>query len=351
MLKEFTENYHKKLDFLFETKALNEEKLNHFKKRGVQLFDTNKDLGCYHLSKTLPYVVIGASNGYVDKMNVPYQATSFIAGEAYNQNSGTFAYKITGKQGGGIRLLTGGSRKVGDSIFASLHRILVGNRAIMVTINNMMESHAQIWSWEFFGKHLEGNNNNNPHIYRELLNLSKKFVDNSKFHFVISIRTIKSITSSNFIELYNNGEIAMLNPENNLKVVIVTTLPVYHFLSKFIQESHSISYIITGESFDIKTGLKVLRKKFEVKLLLNDGGRIMSNSIRDYGILGEERVTLEPFNPLTLDYKIDSNCILGKKGSGLDNSEIEHSILLDSIPIGDEKANVYLYPMDENKIF
>jgi hypothetical protein len=350
LLKEFTENYHKRLDLLFEKKALNEGELYHFKKRGVQLFDTNKDLGCHHLSQTLPYVVIGASNEYVDKMNVPYQATSFIAGEAYNQNSGIYAYKIIGKKGGGIQLLTGGSRKLGDNIFASLHRILVGNRAIMVTINNMMENHAQIWSWEFFGKHLIGNKDN-PHVYNELLNLSKKFVDNGKFHFVVSIRTIKSITGSNFIELYNNGEIAMLNPKNNLKVVIVTTLPIYHFLSKFIQESHLISYIITGETFDIKTGLEILRKKFEVKLLLNDGGRIMSNSVREHGILGEERVTLEPFNPLTLDYTIDSNCILGKKGSGLDKSEIEHSILLDSVPIGDEKTNVYLYPMDENKIF
>jgi hypothetical protein len=97
--------------------------------------------------------------------------------------------------------------------------------------------------------------------------------------------------------------------------------------------------------------LEILRKKFEVKLLLNDGGRMMSNSIREHGILGEERITLEPFNPLTLGYTIDSSCILAKKGSGLDNSEIEHSILLDSIPISDEKANVYLYPMDENKIF
>lgn len=351
MLKEFTENYHKKLDLLFETKALNQEKLDHFKKRGVQLFDTDKDLGCHHLSKILPYVLIGASNEYVDKMSVPYQATSFIAGEAYSQNSGIYAYKVIGKQGGGIQLLTGGSRKVGDNIFASLHRILVGNRAIMVTINNMMENHAQIWSWEFFGKHLVGSNDNHPNIYNELLNLSKKFVDESKFHFVVSIRSFKSITSSDFIELYKNGEIAMLNPKNNLKVVIVTTLPIYNFLSRLVQESHLISYIITGETFDIKAGLEILRKKFEVKLLLNDGGRIMSNSIRDYGILGEERVTLEPFNPLTLDYTINSNCILGKKGSGLDNSEIEHSILLDSIPIGDEKTNVYLYPMDENKIF
>ncbi len=241
--KDFIENYHKQLDFLYDKKTLNQEKLYHFKKRGVQFFDTDKDLKCYHLSKILPYIVIGASNEYIDKMKVPYQATSFVAGEVYSQNSGIYAYKIIGKQGGGVKLLTGGTRKLGDNIFASLHRILVGNRAIMVTINNMMENHDQIWSWDFFGKHLF---DKNPLIYNDLLNLSKKFVDKSKFHFIISIRTFESMNKLNFIELYNNNKIAMLNPENNIKVIIITTLQIYNFLSKFIKESSLISYIITG---------------------------------------------------------------------------------------------------------
>ncbi|MER5174843.1 MAG: hypothetical protein ABJB76_07160 [Candidatus Nitrosocosmicus sp.] len=346
--KDFLENYHKRLEFLYEIKTLNEEKFYHFKKRGFQFFDTEKDLDCYNLSKILPYVIVGASNEYVDKMKVPYQATSFIAGEVNAQNSGIYAYKIIGKQGGGVQLLTGGSRKLGDNIFASLHRILIGNRAIMVTINNMMENRDQIWSWEFFGKHLL---DKNTLIYNDLLNLSKKFVDNNKFHFIISIRTFESINKLNFVELYNHNKIAMLNPENNIKVVIITTLEIYNFLSKFIKESSLIFYIITGESFEMQTGLEILRKKFDIRYLLNDGGRIMSNSIRDCGILGEERVTLEPFNSATIDYIINSNCILGKKGSGLDKSEIVYSILLDSQSINDEKTNVYVYPMNENKIF
>jgi hypothetical protein len=348
MLKDFIKNYHKKLDFLYDSKNLDEEKLYHFKKRGVQFFDTDKDLNCHHLSKLLPYVVIGASNEYVDKMNVPYQSTSFVAGEVYSQNSGIYAFKIMGKQGGGVKLLTGGSRKLGDNVFASLHRILVGNRAIMVTINNMMENNDQIWSWEFFGKHLL---DKDTLIYNDLLKLSKKFVDNSKFHFIISIRTFESIDKLNFVEMYNNKKIAMLNPENNIKVIIITTLQIYNFLSKFIKESSLIFYIITGENFEIQTGLEILRKEFDIKYLLNDGGRIMTNSIMECGILGEERVTLEPFNSITLDYTINSNCILGKKGSGHDSCEINHSILLDSQYMGDEKMNVYIYPMDDNKIF
>jgi hypothetical protein len=346
--KNFIENYHKHLEILFESKILGEENLVHFKKRGIQFYDTDKDLNCYNLSKILPYIVVGASSGYIDKMSVPYQATSFVAGEVYSQNSRIYAYKIMGKKGGGVTLLTGGTRKIGDNVFASLHRILFGNQAIMVTINNMMENHDQIWSWDFFGKHLI---DNNPLVYKELFNLSQQFVKKSKFHFIISIRTFESMTRSNFIDLYKDNKIAMLNPENKIKVIFITTYEIYNFLSKIIKESSLIYYIITGDSFEMLDGLRKLRKEFDIKYLLNDGGRIMSNSIRDSEILGEERVTLEPFNSQTLDYTIDKNCLLGQKGNGLDNNEIEKSILLDSQLINKEKANVYIYNMNENKIF
>jgi hypothetical protein len=348
MQKEFIGNYHRKLDYLYEKKTLTKQELDHFRKRGIQLFDTSKDLNCNHLSKILPYVVLGASDEYVDKMKVPYQATSFIAGEVYAPNSGKYAYKIPGQKGGGVILLTGGVRKLGDNVFASLHRILVGNRAIIVTLNNMMENHNQIWSWEFFGKNVK---NSNPLVYQDLLDLSAKFVDHSKFHFIVSIRTINSIVNSNFVGLYNKNEIAMLNPENRVQVIFITTFEIYDYLSKIVRESNLISYIVTGESFEINLGLETLRKKYGVRYLLNDGGRIMSNSVRELGILGEERITLEPFNSLTLGYTIGSDCILGENGSGLDNSEVECSILLNSTPINDEKTNVYLYPMDEGKIF
>ncbi|HVH96929.1 MAG TPA: hypothetical protein VM682_08300, partial [Bacillus sp. (in: firmicutes)] len=311
-------------------------------------YDTDKDLNCHNLSKLLPYIVTGASSEYIDKMSVPYQATSFVAGEVYSQNSGIYAYKLIGKKGGGVTLLTGGTRKIGDNVFASLHRILFGNKAIMVTINNMMENHEQIWSWDFFGKHLI---DKNPLLYKELFNLSQRFVEKSKFHFIISIRTFESMARSKFIDLYKDNKIAMLNPENNIKVIFITTYEIYNFLSKIIKESSLISYIITGDSFEMLTGLRKLRKEFDIKYLLNDGGRIMSNSIRDSEVLGEERVTLEPFNSQTLDYTIDKNCLLGQKGKGLDNNEIEKSILLDSQLINNEKANVYIYSMNENKIF
>ncbi|MGN6708575.1 MAG: hypothetical protein ACTHKF_04435 [Candidatus Nitrosocosmicus sp.] len=345
--KNFIENYHNNLDILYEKKKITIEKIEHFKKRGVQFYDTAKDLGCYNLSRILPYIVLGASTDYINKMSLPYQATSFVAGEVYSKNSGIFAYKIIGKRGGGIQLLIGGSRKLGDNVFASLHRILIGNQAIMVTINNMMQNHDQIWSWDFFAKHLI---DSNPSIYRDLADLSSKFINKSKFHFVISIRTFESIAKLNFIESYNKNKIAVLNAENNIKVIIITTYDIYNYLSKVIKESSLISYIITGDNFEMAKGLKKLRKEFGIKYLLNDGGRIMSNSIRDDGILSEERITLEPFNPITLDYTINSDCILGKNGSGIDNTEIQKAILLDSQKINDEKLNIYIYSMDENKV-
>ena len=340
-------NYFDKLGLLFENKLLDYNTFTHYKKRGIKIYDTNRDLKCSHLSKIIPYIVIGASDEFVNKMSVPYQATSFIAAKAFSPNSGIFVFKLLGLRGGGVTLLTGGNRKLGDNIFASLHRMIIGNQAIIVTVNNMMENYGQIWSWDFFGKHLE---DQYPALYSDLLNLSKKFVRPENSYFVISIRSVESIAESHLVEFYEKNKIAMLNPKNNQKVIILTTSTVYANLSKIIKESNLITFIDTGEKFDIHKGLQILREKYGVKYLLNDGGRKMSESIRAEGLLGEERVTLEPFNPATLDYDIDDTCILGKKGWGVDKSELKGSILLDSLKIDDEKANVYVYPLDEYRV-
>ena len=340
-------NYFDKLGLLFENKQLDYDTFTHYKKRGIKIYDTNRDLKCSHLSKIIPYIVIGASDEFVNKMSVPYQATSFIAAKAFSPNSGIFVFKLLGLRGGGVTLLTGGNRKLGDNIFASLHRMIIGNQAIIVTVNNMMENYGQIWSWDFFGEHLE---DQYPALYSDLLNLSKKFVRPENSYFVISIRSVESIAESHLVEFYEKNKIAMLNPKNNQKVIILTTSTVYANLSKIIKESNLITFIDTGEKFDIHKGLQILREKYGVKYLLNDGGRKMSESIRAEGLLGEERVTLEPFNPATLDYDIDDTCILGKKGWGVDKSELKGSILLDSLKIDDEKANVYVYPLDESRV-
>lgn len=352
--------YFEKLDFLFEKNLLSKKTLDHFQKRGIKVIDTLTDLGCPKLSKVLPHVVIGASDSFVDRMCVPYQATSFIAAEAFSPNSGVYAFKLLGVKGGGVTILTGGSRKLGDNVFASLHRMILGNNAIIVTVNNMMENHGQIWSWDFFGKHLKPEY---PEIYDELLNLSKRLVKPDNFYFVISIRSLESISRSGLLEHYKRNEIAMLDPKNRQKVIIMTTRSIYKYLSPIIKESDLVSYLQTGDDnsdddadaddeFDIYEGLKMLRRKYGIRYLLNDGGRKMSESIRDTGLLAEERITLEPFNPATLGYSIDESCILGKKGLGLDGTELEKAILVNSTRIeDDEQANVYVYALDESKAF
>ena len=162
------------------------------------------------------------------------------------------------------------------------------------------------------------------------------------------------------MEHYKRNEIAMLDPKNRQKVIIMTTHSIYKYLSHIIKESELVSYLQTGDDdndndddeFDMDEGLRMLRRNYDIKYLLNDGGRKMSESIRDTGLLAEERITLEPFNSATLGYSIDDSCILGKKGLGLDGSELEKAFLVNSTSIEvDEQANVYVYALDESKVF
>ncbi len=334
--------YLDRLANLFEAGQIDQNTVIQYRNRGLKVYDAVNDLNCPYLSRVIPYVVIGASDSFVNDLTVPYQATSFIAAEAFSPNSGTFVFKLLGLKGGGVTILTGGSRKLGDNVFASLHRIIVGNNAIIVTVNNMMENHTQIWSWDFFGNYLRSEH---PKIYDELLNLSKRFVNSDDFYFVISVRSLESVSKSRLLEFYEKNEIAMLNPKNKQRVVILTTDIIHETLSKVIKESDLISYVCTGEKLDMGKGLQILRRDYGIKYLLNDGGRKMSESMRQDGLLAEERITLEPFSLATLKHNIDDSCILGKKGLGIDGSELKGSLLLDSIRIGDERANVYVYPL------
>jgi hypothetical protein len=72
--------------------------------------------------------------------------------------------------------------------------------------------------------------------------------------------------------------------------------------------------------------------------------------MRDLGLLAEERVTLEPFPGKRIipePDEIDPSSIMAMDGLGLDGKELEQSILVHSITIGREKANVYAYPLNE----
>ena len=82
----------------------------------------------------------------------------------------------------------------------------------------------------------------------------------------------------------------------------------------------------------------------------------MTNGFKENGVIGEERITLEPYPGkefLDFDNKNNyllQNCTLGMKGTGLDGSELNDGLLAYSININDEeKANVYVYPLYDKK--
>ena len=87
-------------------------------KRGLKVISPSNDYGLYDLGEILPEIVIGASEEYICNMKVPYQATSYIAARTGMSGKPTYIYKINDRPGGGVLSLTGGVRKLGDSLFA-----------------------------------------------------------------------------------------------------------------------------------------------------------------------------------------------------------------------------------------
>jgi hypothetical protein len=171
------------------------------------------------------------------------------------------------------------------------------------------------------------------------------------FSYIVIAHSNRTFKQVNLLQEYKKNEIAVLNPNNKIQVIFVTSQNGYDYAAKTIPESDLVNYIITGEECDIYNAMLTFRRKYSVNIMLNDGGRIMSNVVRHSGLLGEERITLEPYPGNGLIHnEIDPTSILGKKGIGLDGNEPEGTILLHSNDIGDEKANVYLYPLDEQKI-
>jgi len=343
----FEYKYRENLKSLADDKKITQNQLDHFIKRGIQIVSPTNDFDLKSLGKMLPKIVIGASDDYISRMRVPYQATSFIAANT-NVNEDSYIYKIPGKNAGGVCLLSGGKRKSGDNAFASINRLLIGHKAIMVSAVNLMVNKNQIWNWKFFGDNFK---ESNLDIYEDLLKLELIKKRSNQFCYIVIARSDRTMKRVNLLEEYKKNEIAVLNPNNKIKVIFVTSQSGYDYAAKTIPESDLVNYIITGEEFLIYKAMLTLRKKYAVDIMLNDGGRNMSNGVRDAGLLGEERVTLEPYPGIgVIPNEIDPTSILGKKGIGLDGNEVEGTILIHSNEIGDEKANVYLYPLDEQKI-
>ena len=339
--------YKKQLSLLLDNGVISEELYRHFIIRGLKVVSPSNEFVLDYLGKILPEIVIGASSDYVSKMKVPYQATSYVAARTKESGKAVYIYKIPHKPGGGVLSLTGGIRKLGDSIFASTHRILLGTKAMMISADNLVVNKEHIWNWQFFGNAIK---ESNPNIYEDLIKLREKVVTNSMFHQIVVARSDKTFRRLKFANLCQKNQIRILDPKNGIKVVFLTNESGYEYASRFLPESDLIHYVITGKEFDMYLAMIQIRRLYGIDMILNDGGRIMSNSVRDLGLLGEERVTLEPYPGdqfVPQRDKIDSKNVLGIEGTGIDGGEIKNAIKVHSTRIRDELANVYLYLLDE----
>lgn len=342
-----TSRYKRQLSLLLDNEVISEELYHHFNNRGLKVISPLNDFGLDYLGEILPEIVIGASSDYINKMKVPYQATSYVTAKTGKSGKGTYIYKLIGRPGGGVLSLTGGIRKLGDSVFASTHRILLGTKAMMISADNLVVNKEHIWNWQFFGNAIK---ESNPNIYEDLIKLRDKIGTKSMFHQFVVARSDKTFRRLKFANLCQKNQIRILDPKNGIKVVFLTNESGYEYASRFLPESDLIHYVITGKEFDMYLAMIQIRRSYGIEIILNDGGRIMSNSVRDLGLLGEERVTLEPYPGdqfVSQRDKIDSKNVLGIEGTGIDGGELKNAIKVHSTRIRDELANVYLYGLDE----
>jgi hypothetical protein len=349
--KGFELHYKSSLHSLFECGRITDQQLEHFLKRGIQILNPAADFGLDALGQILPEIVISAHPSYIKKMKIPYQATSFLAASTRVSAPVSYVYKLPGKVAGGVPLLSGGKRGIGDNVFASTHRILLGSKAVIISALNLMVNKDKIWNWKFFGNFVK---ESRPDVYQDLDRLDKKLNQKKSMSQVVIARSDCTFKRLKIVEEYRNNKIAVLDPENNIKVIFLTNQRGYDYASKAIVESDLVQYVTTGDHFDGLEALKDLRRKFRIEILLNDGGRQMSNGFRDLGILAEERITLEPFpgKKIIPDVEeIDPTSIMAMDGLGIDGNELEHALRISSIKIGEERANVYSYPLNESLIF
>jgi len=347
--------YESKLYSLLEKNKISEEQFDHFLRRGIQIILPSHDFGLSSLGRILPEIVIGASTTYISTMKIPYQATSYLAANIKKENNdkdtrSSYIYKLPGKPAGGVPLLTGGKRKIGDNVFASTHRIMIGFKAVIVSALNLMVNKDKIWNWHFFGDHIK---ESNPDIYQDLVQLEEQLGQKNTICQIVVSRSAGTFKKLRIAEFFYKNKIAVLDPNNNTKVIFITDQKGYDYACRKIPPSDLIDYVVTGEEFDIYQGMLTLRHKYSINTMLNDGGRQFSNGLRDAGLLAEERVTLEPSPDETVipDVEnVDPASIMAMDGIGLDGSEIEGAVMVHSTDIQGEKANVYAYPMDEAKV-
>jgi hypothetical protein len=230
----------------------------------------------------------------------------------------------------------------------------MGYQAVLSSIYNLVQNKKQTLDWRFYANHFV---QSSPELYKDLCKLNEIYSrqTSSPQYFIIVARHAKSFQRSGIIDFYLKNQIAIFN-QTVRKIIFLTDQSGYDYCSKVIKESDDIKYVTTGDKFNIHDGLRNIKKKYKINLILNDGGRIMSNGFKENGVIGEERVTLEPYpGKEFLDFEnkdhLLKDCTLGIKGTGLDGSELKGGLLAHSSKINDEeKANVYVYPLYDREM-
>ena len=344
-------SYVEKLETLVNEKKLTEKEFKHFLDRGIQRISFNEKFK--NLSHYFPNgIIIGASERYIEQMKIPYQETSFMVANTKPKGRSTYIYKTFGN-GGGVVKLAGGIRPLGDNIFASLNRIMLGKRAIIVSADNFIENRDQIWNWHFFANNLESKHRS---IFIELNDFAEKNHANKNPLHVIIARKRSTFDRLKIVDLYKKKKIKALKEENGIRVIFLTNNAGFQFASKYIKSDNDlIRYIVKSKDsgqIDIIECLKELRNKFGIKMMLNDGGRRMSDGFRMLQALGGERVTYEPYpGEKYLSKIVKPDSVFGITGMGIDGSELKNSFVAYSHEINDkkrkriEKIKVHLYPL------
>ncbi|MHA7646733.1 universal stress protein [Nitrosopumilus sp. S4] len=154
-----------------------------------------------------------------------------------------------------------------------------------------------------------------------------------------------------YLEKYEKNQIAIFNSEH-VKIIIITNDDGYDYVSPMINPDDQINYIVETDengNIDIKKSLQSLRTDFNISRMLNDGGRQMSNGMKQLGLLGGERISYEPSPGDNYVPKIiTDDMILGRDGMGIDGSAVKDSITVFSQKINTsrkESLNLHLYPM------
>ena len=115
-----------------------------------------------------------------------------------------------------------------------------------------MVNQTHIWDWQFFGNRLKISHRN---LYSDLIQLNKKVNPSNTRYQIVTARSKGTFKKLNIIDNFEKRRIAVLDPNNGVKVIFVTNQEGYEYAAKKIRPSEAVEYIVTGKNFDIFEGM------------------------------------------------------------------------------------------------